>query len=126
RLSQCEMGQGISTTLPAILADELGADWSRVRIENAPVATEYQNPKAHLMFTGNSESIQTFGPMMRAAGAAAREMLVHAAAKRWGVPGDSCRTERGRVIHGASGRHFTFGELIEDAAGQPIPGPPRL
>jgi isoquinoline 1-oxidoreductase beta subunit len=125
-LSQCEMGQGISTTLPAILADELGADWSRVRIENAPVATEYQNPKAHLMFTGNSESIQTFGPIMRAAGAAAREMLVDAAAKRWGVPRDSCRTEDGRVIHGKSGRHFTFGELVEDAAGEPTPGQPRL
>jgi isoquinoline 1-oxidoreductase beta subunit len=125
-LSQCEMGQGISTTLPAILADELGADWSRVRIENAPVAIEYQNPHSHLMFTGNSESIQTFGPIMRTAGAAARGMLIAAAAKRWSVPIDSCHAEGGRVTHDATGRYLRFGELVEDAIQEPVPTQPQL
>src|SRR5262249_4790217 len=59
-LSQCEIGQGISTTLPAILADELGADWTRIEVENAPVGAAYENPRIHWMFTGNSESIQSF------------------------------------------------------------------
>src|SRR5205807_9630929 len=67
-LSQAEIGQGISTTLPAILADELGADWSKVTIENSPVAPDYQNPRIHWMFTGNSESIQSFAPHLRQMG----------------------------------------------------------
>src|SRR5438034_7316033 len=82
-LSQAEIGQGISTTLPAILADELGADWSKVTIENSPVAPDYQNPRIHWMFTGNSESIQSFAPHLRRMGAAAREMLIAAAAAQW-------------------------------------------
>lgn len=97
-----------------------------MRVEHAPVAEAYRNPTAHLMFTGNSESIQTFGPIMRTAGAAAREMLIAAAATRWSVPGDSCGIEGGRVIHRTSGRHFTFGELVEDAASRPVPSQPRL
>src|SRR5579864_8716142 len=79
-LSQVEIGQGISTTLPAILADELGADWSRIAVENAPVAqrdiSAYQNPRIHFMFTGNSESTASFAGLMRRTGAAAREMLI--------------------------------------------------
>jgi isoquinoline 1-oxidoreductase beta subunit len=116
-LSQSEIGQGISTTLPAILADELGADWSTVNIENAPATREYQNPRVHWMFTGNSESIQTFAGVMRQAGATARTLLVNAAVARWGnVAAADCSAIDGRIVHRSSKRTFTFGELALDAA----------
>src|SRR5215468_12349914 len=68
-VSQAEIGQGISTTLPAILADELGAAWDGVRLETAPYATAYRNPERQWMFTGNSESCQAFYDLMRKMGA---------------------------------------------------------
>src|SRR5207237_4883797 len=114
---QCEIEQGISTTLPAILVDELGADWSRVKLETAPfsiTATAYRNPKLNWMFTGNSESIESFYDLMRKTGAAAREMLTQAAATRWGVGADACRAEDSTVIHAASGKRVTFGEVARD------------
>lgn len=125
-LSQCEIGQGITTTLPAILADELGADWARVETQNAPVTPPYQNPRIHWMFTGNSESIQTFAPVMRQAGAAARQMLVSAASARWGVSAADCTTAMGKVLHRPSGRSLHFGELAEAAASLPVPAKPTL
>lgn len=125
-LGQCEIGQGISTTLPAILADELGADWRRVRVENAPVADAYQNPEAHWMFTGNSESTKAFAPVMRGAGAAARMMLTAAAASRLSVDPGSCRAEEGRIVHPPTGRSLRFGEVAEAAARLPVPARPVL
>ena len=128
-VSQGEIGQGISTTLPAILADELGADWSRVKLETAPfssTATAYRNPKLNWMFTGNSESIESFYDLMRKTGAAAREMLTQAAATRWGVGVHACRAEDSTVIHAASGKRVTFGELASDAARLPVPDKPTL
>jgi isoquinoline 1-oxidoreductase subunit beta len=125
-LSQCEIGQGISTTLPAILADELGADWPRVVVETAPVADAYRNPNAHWMYTGNAESIQVFAAMMRKAGAAAREMLTEAAARRWKVKSATCRAGNGVVVHLPSKRRFKFGELAEAAAALPVPANPKL
>src|SRR4029434_5631498 len=83
--SQSEMGQGIMTTLPAVLAEELGADWSRVKVEFSTVAPSYRNPRINWQFTGNSESTTSFFELMRRMGASAREMLVTAAAKRWDV-----------------------------------------
>jgi len=125
-VSQAEIGQGISTTLPAILADELGADWETVRLETAPFAPAYRNPTKNWMFTGNSESIQAFSDLMRQMGAAVREMLVHAAAARWGVPAESCRAERSQVFHSSSGRRATFGEVAAEASRLPVPSSPRL
>jgi isoquinoline 1-oxidoreductase beta subunit len=125
-VSQAEIGQGISTTLPAILADELGADWSKVRLENAPYAKAYQNPRVNWMFTGNSESIQAFHDLMRKTGAAAREMLVRAAADRWGVEPASCRTENGFVVHTPTRRRLAFGEVAADAAKLEPPREPVL
>jgi isoquinoline 1-oxidoreductase subunit beta len=125
-LSQAEIGQGISTTLPAILADELGADWSRVTVENSPVGPDYQNPRIHWMFTGNSESIQSFAPHLRRMGAAAREMLITAAATRWLANPADCSARDGAVTHGPSGRRLTFGDLAADAARLPAPANPRL
>ncbi|MBV9968683.1 MAG: xanthine dehydrogenase family protein molybdopterin-binding subunit [Xanthobacteraceae bacterium] len=121
-LSQAEIGQGISTTLPAILADELGADWAKVDVENAPVAPAYQNPRIRWMFTGNSESIQSYAEVMRKAGAAAREMLIRAALGRWpGATLAECTTADGRVVHRPSGRSLSFGALASDASRLPIP-----
>jgi isoquinoline 1-oxidoreductase subunit beta len=130
-LSQAEIGQGISTTLPAILADELGADWSRIVVENAPVAqndiSPYQNPRIHFMFTGNSESIASFAGVMRQAGAAAREMLIAAAARRWrGARAADCTTASGKVIHRPTRRSLSFGALAADAAKVPVPQKPTL
>ncbi|RTL67136.1 MAG: xanthine dehydrogenase family protein molybdopterin-binding subunit [Hyphomicrobiales bacterium] len=125
-LSQVEIGQGISTTLPAILADELGADWARVHVENSPVAAPYRNPRINWMFTGNSESIQSFAPHLRKAGAAAREMLIAVAAKRWNVSPDTCGAENGQIVHGPSGRQLKFGDVAVDAARLPVPADPRI
>jgi isoquinoline 1-oxidoreductase beta subunit len=115
-VSQAEMGQGIRTTLPAVLAEELGADWSRVRLQDAPTDPAYRNPRLNWQFTGNSESTPSFFELMRQMGASAREMLVSAAAQNWKVDPATCRTEAGKVIHKSSRRSARFGELVEAAA----------
>ena len=124
--SQAEIGQGISTTLPAILADELGADWNSVRIAHADFAPAYRNPRLNWMFTGNSESAQAFFDLMRKTGAAAREMLIGAAARRWDVAASECEARNSAVFHAASGRRATFGELAADASKRPVPQNPAL
>lgn len=125
-VSQAELGQGISTTLPAVLADELGADWASVTLQTAPWDPAYRNPKYEWMFTGNSESVQAFYSHMRTVGAAAREMLVAAAAQRWGVSASECRTEMSQVIHVPSGSRLHFGELASAASQLPVPRTPVL
>jgi isoquinoline 1-oxidoreductase subunit beta len=125
-VSQAELGQGISTTLPAILADELGADWSTVRFANADFAPAYRNPRVNFMFTGNSESAQAFFDLMRKTGAAVREMLIGAAAQRWAVAESQCEARGGAVLHAASGRRASFGEFAADAARRPVPQDPKL
>jgi isoquinoline 1-oxidoreductase beta subunit len=124
--SQAEMGQGIQTTLPAVLADELGADWSRVRLENAPADPAYRNPRIDWQFTGNSESTTAFFDLMREMGAAARHMLIAAAASQWHVDPASCRAERSTVTHRPTGRRLTYGELAQAAATVPRPEKPAL
>jgi isoquinoline 1-oxidoreductase subunit beta len=124
--SQAEMGQGIQTTLPAILADELGADWSKVRLENAPADPAYRNPRINWQFTGNSESTSAFFDLMREMGAAGRQMLIGAAARHWNVDAGSCRAGGSRVIHTATGRTQTYGELAEAAAAMARPEKPTL
>ena len=95
-------------------------------IENSPVALDYQNPRIHWMFTGNSESIQSFAPHLRQMGAAAREMLIATAAKRWNANPADCTARDGAVTHGPSGRRLTFGALAAEAALLPAPANPRL
>jgi isoquinoline 1-oxidoreductase beta subunit len=124
--SQSEMGQGIMTTLPAVLAEELGADWKRVRVEISPVAAVYRNPRINWMFTGNSESTAAFFDLLLQMGASAREMLIAAAAKRWGVFPRECRAEGGRVVHGPSARALSFGDLAEAAGRETPPAKPAL
>ena len=123
--SQSEMGQGAMTTLPAVLAEELGADWSRVKIEFSPTAPPYRNPRINWQFTGNSESTTGFFELLRTMGASAREMLIMAAAGRWGVKADEIFTDNGKVIHRPTGRSLKFGDVAEDAARVTPPANPK-
>ncbi|MFZ6769820.1 molybdopterin cofactor-binding domain-containing protein [Undibacterium sp. Di26W] len=125
-VSQAEIGQGISTTLPAILVDELGADWNNIKLETAAFAPAFRNPKLNWMFTGNSESTQSFYDLMRKTGATAREMLLTAAAQRWHVPVSECSAENSQVLHTVSGKKLSFGALVADAAKLPVPTEPQL
>ncbi len=111
-----EMGQGIRTGLPQIVADELEADWSRVSVAQAD-----GDPKYGSQNTDGSRSIRNFYQAMREAGASARQMLEQAAAKRWEVDAADCRAEKHRVVHGPSGRSLAFGELVADASKLPVP-----
>ncbi|HUF25395.1 MAG TPA: xanthine dehydrogenase family protein molybdopterin-binding subunit [Gemmatimonadaceae bacterium] len=122
-VARSEMGQGVRTALPMIVADELDADWSRVRIEQA----DAHPSKYGRMMTVGSTSVRGGAWMpLRQAGAAARAMLMAAAAARFGVRAGECRTERGRVLHDASGRSATYGELAEAAAALRVPARPPL
>jgi isoquinoline 1-oxidoreductase beta subunit len=116
-VNHSEMGQGVFTTLPMILADELDADWSKVRFEPAPVDPVYNNTAFGIQATGGSTSTWSSFDQFRKAGAAARAMLIMAAAQQWNVDVASCRTENGNVIHGASNRRLSYGQLAEKAAG---------
>jgi isoquinoline 1-oxidoreductase beta subunit len=107
-----EMGQGPRTVDTMMLADELEADWSTIRVEQAPVIPEiYQN-----LSTGGSGGTGSAWDYMRKVGAQAREMLLTAAAQKWGVEKKDCRAENNTVVHGPSGRRLTYGELVETAA----------
>jgi isoquinoline 1-oxidoreductase beta subunit len=106
-----EMGQGVWTALPMIVAEEMDADWKRVRAARAPTRPEYDTA------TGGSSSVRESWDALRHAGAAARAMLVAAAAKRWNVPESECSTSAGEVIHTKSGRRVGYGSLARDAAG---------
>ncbi|MBO0757230.1 MAG: xanthine dehydrogenase family protein molybdopterin-binding subunit [Bradyrhizobiaceae bacterium] len=122
--SQSEMGQGTTTTLAAALADELNVDYNKLRIEFAPFSEAYRDPVYHWMFTGNSQSISSFYALMREAGAAAREMLMSAAAARLKVRVEALTTEDGLIRHASSNRSLTFGEVASDAANLPVPSTP--
>ena len=112
-----EVGQGIKTAFPIIVADELDADWSQVRIEQAPLDSK----KFERQVTGGSGAIKHSWARLRQAGATARYMLVATAASRWNVPAAECSTEKGVVFHKASNRKLTYGELANDAAKQTVP-----
>lgn len=123
-----DMGQGNTTGLATILADELDADWSRVRTAFAPAdATRYANAlMGPIQGTGGSTAIANSWFQLRKAGAAAREMLVAAASDRWKVPAAEITVENGVVRHAASNRQARFGELAASAATLPVPQEPRL
>lgn len=125
-VSQAEMGQGIMSTLPAVIAEELGADWKNVELEMSPAAIAYRNPRLNWQFTGNSESTMSFFDLMRQMGAGAREMLISAAAAKWRVPTAGCHTEDSFVVHPGSKRRISFGRLAADASGLKMPPKPSL
>ncbi|MCB1750829.1 MAG: xanthine dehydrogenase family protein molybdopterin-binding subunit [Gammaproteobacteria bacterium] len=118
-----EMGQGTYTGLATLVAEELDADWARVRVEAAPAdASRYNNLLwGSMQGTGGSTAMANSFDQLRRAGAAARQMLVAAAAERWQVPATEIRVAASVVEHTASGRRAGFGELAESAAGQPLP-----
>jgi len=112
-----DMGQGVKTALPMILADEMDADWSRVRAVDA----ELDRATFGGQGSGGSDSIRAEWDLYRNAGATAREMLAGAAAETWGVPRDTCRTDRGAVVHTPTDRRVSYGELASRAASRPVP-----
>jgi isoquinoline 1-oxidoreductase subunit beta len=115
-VARSEMGQGVRTSLPMILAEELEADWKQIDIEQAGASTLFGDQT-----TGGSASVRTTWDPMRKAGAAAREMLISAAALKWGVARASCKAENGAVLHSASNRRASYGELASKAATLPVP-----
>ncbi|PYP70247.1 MAG: twin-arginine translocation pathway signal protein [Gemmatimonadetes bacterium] len=117
-IDKCEMGQGSQTGLAMILAEELEADWSQVRLGPMP-----ENPAAwsRRMSTGGSTAIHTSWDLLRKAGASAREMLVSAAADTWRVDRSTCRADSGTVLHPATGRRLAYGKLAARAARLPVP-----
>ena len=120
-VARSEMGQGVRTALAMLVAEELGADWKSVALEQASPGPDYEE-----MNTGGSDSMESGWKPLRTAGAAAREMLIEAAARGWRVPAASCRVEKGSVIHAASGRRAAFGSLVAAAAALPVPKEPPL
>ncbi len=115
-VDRSEMGQGVTTSLPMLLAEELDADWSKIRIEFAPADKAYINPMFGMQGTGGSTSVRAAYTPLRKAGAAARELLLTAAAATWGVDKATCRAENGAVVHTPSKRRLTYGKLVAKAA----------
>src|SRR3989441_4739478 len=119
QVNRLEFGQGVHTSLPMILADEMDADWSQVIAELAPAADVYKDPVFGIQVVGGSGSIAHSFQQYRELGARTRAMLVAAAAEQWKVAPDQCRTEAS-VVHGPSGKSATYAELAQAAAKQPV------
>lgn len=120
-VAKSEMGQGVYTSMPMLVAEELEADWSRIRVESAPVAEVYNNAATGSQNTGGSTSVFTSWEQLRRVGATARTVLIRAAAKQWGVPENECHAENSQVIHAKSGKSASYGSLADDAAKLPLP-----
>ena len=121
-----EMGQGVRTALSMIVADELEADWSQIRVKQAPAADAYKNPVFGAQVTVGSASVRGFYAILRKAGAAGRMMLVTAAAQTWKVPEAECEASKGVVKHKKSGKTLKYGQLSRKASELPIPQDPPL
>ena len=111
-----EMGQGAYTSGAMTIAEELDADWTKIRVEPAPVDPAYNHPIYGVQITGGSTSTWSEWDRLRKAGAAARQMLLAAAAQTWNVDPSTCRTGNGHVIHASSQRRLSYGELVEKAS----------
>jgi len=123
--NKSEMGQGVYTALPMIVAEELDCDWQKVRVEAAPVAPIYNHTLFGSQVTGGSTSVRTEWQRLAQAGAAARAMLVAAAAQTWKADPAACRTAKGQVIH-PDGRRLSYGDLAAKAAKLPVPAEVKL
>jgi isoquinoline 1-oxidoreductase beta subunit len=119
-VNHSEMGQGVYTSLPMLLADELDADWTKVGFEAAPVDPKYNHPAFGMQMTGGSSSVYSGLQQFREAGAAARAMLIAAAAQQWNVDASTCLTESGAVFN-KKGQKLTYGHLATAAAKLPPP-----
>ena len=112
-----EFGQNVMTSLPMIVAEELDADWQKVVVEMGP----HDNVKLGPQFTGGSNSVRMYWKPLREAGAAARHMLMEAAAQTWGVPVEEVTTKAGMLYHEKSGKSGTYGDFASKASAIPIP-----
>ena len=124
-VDRSEMGQGVYTALPMLLAEELNINFDAIRIEAAPVGDAYISPGNGGQITGTSNSVQESWDKLRMAGATARTMLVAAAAKRWRVDPGECRAENGSITN-AQGKILTYGQLADSAAQLPVPKDVKL
>ena len=125
-VNKSEMGQGVYTSLPMLLAEELCCDWRKVTFRPSPVAPEYNHTQfGPIMVTGGSTSVRSEWDRLSLAGAAAREMLVAAAAQQWKVDPAACRVENG-IVSGPGGKQLSFGKLASKAAKLPVPKEPKL
>ena len=120
-VNKSEMGQGVYTSLPMMIAEELEADWSHISVESAPVAAVYNHTSFPMQMTGGSSSVPSSWEQMRRVGATARVLLVRAAAQQWGVPENECHAENSMVSHAASGRDASYGTLADIASELPMP-----
>lgn len=120
-VARSEMGQGVMTALPMLIAEELEVGLDQVKVRFAPADPAYTNALIGQQLTGGSTSIRDAWTKLREAGAAAREMLITAAAQRWSVTAADCHAERGEVVHPASDQRLSYGELAGDAAFSPVP-----
>src|SRR5437773_588021 len=120
-VNRLEFGQGVQTSLPMILADEMDADWSHVIAELAPAADVYKDPVFGIQMVGGSGSIAHSFQQYRELGAKTRAMLVATAAERWKVSPEQCRTENS-VVYGLGGKSARYADVAKDAARKPVPG----
>ncbi len=120
-----EMGQGVLTAIPMLLAEELDADWALVSVQQAPTDAAYNNPAFGMQATGGSTTVRGHWEPLRKAGAAAREMLVAAAAAQWKVDASSLRNEKSHVI-APNGKKLSYGSLVAAASTQAVPKEPKL
>jgi len=125
-VNKSEMGQGVTTSLPMIIADELEANWKQVRILFAPAADEYKDPVWGMQSTGGSTSIRHMHDTLRKAGASAREMLVTAGSEALKAPLRECAATNGVVRHLKTGKGLTYGKLVFEASRLPVPQNPVL
>ena len=121
-VNRLEFGQGVSTALPMLIAEELDCEWNKVRAELAPAAEIYSDPSFGIQFTGGSRSVAASWKQYRVIGASARGMLMAAAAQQWGIDPSKVDTRNGQVIEtGGQKRRASYGSLAEAAANQPVP-----
>ena len=126
-VAQVEMGQGMYTSMPMLVAEELEVPLDQIRVEHAPPSDKlYANPIFGFQATGGSTSVRAMYEPLRKSGATARIMLVTAAAQRWNVDPASCRAQKGIVSHPPTGRTLTYGALADAAAKLPVPAQVRL
>ena len=124
-VGQTDLGQGTHTGLCMVIADELDAAWENVRVKMALAAEPFKDPLWHAQLTGGSSSFRNRWDLLRTVGAAARQMLVEAAAEQWGVPVHNCVAREGKVFH-PDGSSLTYGQLATSAGKRPVPENPPL
>ncbi|MEO6708220.1 MAG: xanthine dehydrogenase family protein molybdopterin-binding subunit [Planctomycetota bacterium] len=125
-INKAEMGQGVSTSLAMLVAEEFDADWKDVGFEFAPVDAAYNHPGMPMQFTGGSMSVMAMSEPLKKAGAMGRAMIVTAAAERWNVPPEECAASASVVTHARTGKRATYGELASAAALLTAPADPKL